>query len=75
MFRTILMLGFLAMLGLFALGFVFKIFAGLIALTVFLLVLAVKIAIIGGVGYLALRLVSPNTARRLREKVSGSSGY
>jgi uncharacterized BrkB/YihY/UPF0761 family membrane protein len=74
MIRTILALGFFAMLGLFALGFVFKIFGGLIGLLLWLLVLAVKIAIIGAIAYLVLRLVSPDTARRLREKFSGSAG-
>jgi len=73
MIRTILALGFFAMLGLFALGFVFKIFGGLIGLLLWLLVLAVKIAIIGAIAYFVLRLVSPDTARRLREKFSGSA--
>ena len=62
MIRTILSLGVFAMVGLFALGFVFKIFAGFIALVVWLLVLAVKVALVGGIAYVVLRVVSPSTA-------------
>lgn len=73
MIRTILMTGLLVIFGLFAVGFVFKIFGGLIALTFVLLGLAVKALIVGGIAYLAIRIVSPDTARRLRGKFSGSS--
>ena len=72
MLRTILVTGLMVMLGFFALGFVFKIFGGLLALTFVLLGLAVKALIIGGVAYIALRIFAPDTARRLREKVSGN---
>jgi hypothetical protein len=74
MIRTILMLGFFAMLGVFALKLVFGVFGAFVALMIWLLVLAVKVALIGGIAYLALRVVSPNTARRLRESVSGNGG-
>ncbi len=70
MIRTILMTGLFAMLGLFALGLVFKIFGGLIGITIWLVALAVKIAIVGAVAYLAIRIISPSTARRLRERWS-----
>lgn len=73
MLRTILMTGVMVMLGIFALGFVFKIFGGLIALTFLLLGFAVKALIVGGIAYLAIRIVSPDTARRIRGKFSGSS--
>lgn len=72
MIRTILMTGALVMFGLFALGFVFKIFGGLVALTFILLGFAIKALIIGGIAYLAIRIVSPETARKLRGKFSGS---
>ena len=75
MIRTILVLGFFSMLGLFALGFVFKIFGGFIALAIWLCILALKIALIGGVAYLVIRVLSPNTARQLRSKVTGSPEY
>ena len=73
MLRTILMTGLMVMLGIFALGFVFKIFGGLIALTFVLLGFAVKALIVGGIAYVVIRIVSPDTARRLRSKWSGSS--
>ena len=50
--------------------------AGLtVALGIFavLLALAIKVVIIGGLIYLAIRIFSPDTARRLRQKWSGSS--
>jgi hypothetical protein len=74
MIRTILMLGLFAMVGLFALKLAFGVFGAFVALMIWLLVLAVKVALIGGIAYLALRLVSPGTARRLRESVSGGGG-
>ena len=73
MLRTILMTGLMVMLGIFALGFVFKIFGGLIALTFVLLGFAVKALIVGGIAYVVIRSVSPDTARRLRSKWSGDS--
>ncbi len=72
MLGTIFMTGILVMLGLFALGFVFKIFGGLIGLTFWLLGFAVKALIIGAIVYLVIRIVSPDTARRLRERWAGS---
>lgn len=71
MFRTIFSVGVLAILGLFALKFVFGIFGWLVALLVWLFFLALKIAIVGAVIYLIIRVVSPDTARRLREKFNG----
>ena len=38
-----------------------------------LLSLAIKVLIIGGLIYLVIRIFSPDTARRLRQKWSGSS--
>jgi hypothetical protein len=73
MLKTILMTGLMVMAGLFVLSFVFKIFGGLIGLTFLLLGFAVKALIVGGIAYLAIRIVSPNTARKLRETWSGTS--
>jgi hypothetical protein len=73
MLRTILMTGVMVMLGIFALGFVFKIFGGLIALTFVLLGFAIKALIVGGLAYVVIRIVSPGTAQRLRDKWSGTS--
>lgn len=72
MLRTILMTGLMVMLGIFALGFVFRIFGGLLALAFVLLDLVVKALIIGGIAYIVIRIVSPSTATRLRSKWSGN---
>ncbi len=72
MLRTIMMTGIMVMLGIFALGFVFKIFGGLIGLTFLLLGFAIKALIVGGIAYLVIRIVSPGTAARLRGKWSGN---
>ncbi|HKO15960.1 MAG TPA: hypothetical protein VJU87_06955 [Gemmatimonadaceae bacterium] len=71
MLRTILMIGLFAVLGLFALKMVFGILSGLLGLFVILLMWALKLALIGLVLYFIIRIVSPDTARRLREKWSG----
>mgnify|MGYP001555656941 FL=1 len=71
MMRTIFSVGAQAILGLIALKFVFNIFGGLVALLFWLFFVALKIAIVGAVIYLIIRIVSPDTARRLREKFNG----
>lgn len=71
MVRTIFMVGLFAMLGLFALRLFFGILPGLLALVWWLLVLALKIALFGAVVYLIVRVLSPDTARKWREKWSG----
>ena len=68
MFRTILTIGLFAVAGLFVLKVVFGVFPVILGLFSMLLVLAVKIAIVGGLIYLAIRIFSPDTARRMREK-------
>ena len=73
MLRTIFTIGLFALLGLVALKLVFGIFGPLIGLFLFLLILALKIAFVGFLIYLVLRLVSPGTAQKLRDRWSGSS--
>jgi len=72
MLRTVFMIGLFALAGLFVLKFFFGILPGILGLIAWLFFLAVKIAIVGGVIYLAIRIFSPDTARRLREKWSGN---
>jgi hypothetical protein len=72
MLRTIFAVGLMAILGLIALKFIFGIFGFLFAVLFFLLVLALKIAVIGFVLYLIIRILSPDTARRIRQKWSGT---
>ena len=71
MLRTIFMIGIFAILGLVALRFVFGILPTIIGLFIGVALFALKIAAIGFLIYLVIRVVSPDTARRLREKRSG----
>ncbi|MCC6928832.1 MAG: hypothetical protein IT359_07565 [Gemmatimonadaceae bacterium] len=73
MLRTILMIGLFAIGGLFLLKLFFGVFGVFFGLLLGLLALAVKIAIFGGIIYLVIRVVSPDTARRLRERWSGAA--
>ena len=68
MLRTIFTIGLFAFLGLFALKLAFGVFGVLFGLLSVLLVLAIKIALVGLVVYLVIRIFSPHTARRMREK-------
>ena len=71
MFRTIFMIGLFAIAGLFVLKLVFGLFGALLGIFGGLLGLAIKVAIVGALIYLVIRIFSPDTARRLREKWSG----
>jgi len=71
MLRTVFMIGLFAILGLFLLKVFFGVFGVFFALLLGLLGWAIRIAIIGGVLYLLVRIFSPDTARRLRERFSG----
>ena len=72
MLRTIFTIGLFALLGLFALRVVFGILPTVVGLVLWLFITAVKIALVGLVVYLVIRIFSPDTARRLREKFSGT---
>ena len=73
MFRTIFMIGLFALAGLFVLRLAFGLFGVLFAMLLALLFVAAKIAIVGLLIYLAIRIFSPATARKLRERWSGTS--
>jgi len=62
----------MAILGLIALKFIFGIFGFLFAVLFGLFFIALKIALIGFVVYLVIRVFSPDTARRIRQKWSGA---
>jgi hypothetical protein len=66
------MIGLIAMLGLFAVGMVFKLFGGVLALTFFLVAVALKVVIVGGLLYFGIRVLSPGTAQRIRERFAGT---
>jgi hypothetical protein len=72
MLRTIFMIGLFAIGGMFLLKLFFGVFGVFFGLLLGLLALAVKIAIFGALIYLVIRIFSPDTARRLRERWSGS---
>jgi hypothetical protein len=66
MLRTIFAIGLFAVLGLFALKLVFGIFGVLFVLLGGLLAFAIKIAVIGLIIYVIIRIFSPDTARKMR---------
>ena len=72
MLRTIFMIGLFAVLGLFLLKVVFGILPVFFGLLIGLLFWAVKIALFGGLIYLAVRVLAPDTARKMRERFNGS---
>ena len=74
MFRTIFMIGLFALGGLFLLKLIFGLFGGAFVLLFWLFGFAIKAVIVGAIAYMVIRIVSPDTARRLRAKWS-SSGY
>jgi hypothetical protein len=73
MLRTVFIIGLCALLGFFLLGTIFSVFCTAMALAFWLVRLAVKVVIVGAIIYLVIRVVSPETARRLRARFSGPS--
>jgi hypothetical protein len=73
MLRTVFMIGLFALVGIFLLGSVFSLFGFLMGFAGILFWWFVKVLIIGAIIYLVIRVVSPETARRLRARFSGSS--
>jgi len=72
MLRAIFMIGLFAMLGLFAVGIVFKLLGSVLGATFWLVAVGLKVLVVGGVLYLGIRLVAPGTAARLRDRFSGT---
>lgn len=68
MLRTILTIGVFAVLGIIALKLVFGLVVPLLGAFFWLLTLALQIALVGLGVYLVVRIVSPDTARRFRER-------
>lgn len=68
MLRTIFTIGVFTLLGIFALKLAFGIFGFAFGILGLLLGLAIKIAILGAIGYVVLRVVAPDTARRLTSR-------
>jgi hypothetical protein len=72
MLRAIFMIGLFALLGMFAIGMVFKLFGGILGLTIWLVALTLKVVIVGGLLYFGIRVLSPGTAARLKERFAGT---
>jgi hypothetical protein len=72
MLRTLFTIGVMTMLGLFVMKFVFGILGGVLGLFIGLAFLALKIVIIGAIGYAVIAVVSPSSAKRLRDRFSGA---
>jgi hypothetical protein len=72
MLRTLFTIGVMAILGLFVMKLVFGILGGVFAIFFGLAYLAFKIVLIGAVGYVVIAIVSPSSAKRLRERFSGA---
>lgn len=73
MLRTVFMIGLFALLGFFLLGSVFSMFGVVMGLALWLVGLALKVLVVGAIIYFVIRIVSPDTARRLRARFSGPS--
>jgi hypothetical protein len=73
MLRTLFSVGVMALLGLFVLRFAFGIFAFGLGLFGVLFFVALKILCLGAVAYFAIRVISPSSAKALRDKFSGPS--
>ena len=73
MLRTIFTIGLFAVLGVVALNLLFGIFSVVVGLALWLFWIALKIALVGLIIYFVIRVVSPDTARRMRERWSGSN--
>ena len=71
MLRTVFTIGLFAVLGLIALKIVFGVLPVLVGLLIKLMILALQIAIVGFLIYVVIRVFSPDTARKLRERWSG----
>jgi hypothetical protein len=65
MLRTLFTVGLIALLGLVALKVVFGLLGPLVGLLLWLVGLALKVALVGAVIYFVIRVVSPATADRL----------
>jgi hypothetical protein len=72
MLRTVFTIGLFALLGLFVLNLAFAVLPMVIGLAMGLLGIALKIALLGLLIYVVIRIFSPETARRMRERWSGS---
>ena len=69
MLRTLFTIGFIALVGLFVLKIVFGLLGPLVALLLWLLGVALKVALVGLLVYFLLRIFSPRSAQKLKDEV------
>ena len=65
MLKNLLKIGLIALLGLVALKVVFGLLGPLVGLLMWLLGVALQVALVGGAAYIVIRIVSPETAKRI----------
>jgi hypothetical protein len=68
MLRSILTLGVLVIVGMFAAGLLFNVLGGLLGLVFWVAILAIKVAFVGALLYFGLKVLSPGTAARLKDR-------
>ncbi|HLA90565.1 MAG TPA: hypothetical protein VJL28_09055 [Gemmatimonadaceae bacterium] len=72
MLRTLFTVGIMALVGLLVLKVAFGVLAGVLGVFMALVWVAAKILLVGAVAYLVLRIVAPGTAKRLRDRFTGT---
>jgi uncharacterized BrkB/YihY/UPF0761 family membrane protein len=72
MLKTLFSVGLMTMVGVFVLKFAFGLFGVALGIFMWLFWLALKILIVGAVIYFLIRLISPNTARRMTDSVNST---
>jgi hypothetical protein len=65
MLKNLLKIGLIALLGLVALKVVFGLLGPLVGLLMWLLGVTLQLALVGGAVYVVIRIVSPETAKRI----------
>jgi hypothetical protein len=68
MLRTLFMVGIMAVVGLFVLQLAFGLFGVVLGLFFSIVGIALRLLVVGAIVYFVIRIVSPRTARELREK-------
>jgi hypothetical protein len=68
MLRTLFTVGIMAVVGLFVLRLAFGLFGVVLGLFFSIVWIALRLLVVGAIVYFVIRVVSPSTARELRER-------
>ncbi len=68
MLRTLFTVGIMAVVGLFVLQLAFGLFGVVLGLFFSIVGIALRLLVVGAIVYFVIRMVSPSTARELRER-------